>query len=614
MNWVLNMTFPIHNKTPTDSKFKLLAIISLLFIAASCFFAYSNPAKGYELSIYDSTPLITWLFMIVSIAVGVLVIVHQIYTHKYKNNSFWIIGFLILVLDRLLFLYLPYIRGYQGWRGDEMSHMGMIYDITSTGHFASDNFYPIIHILPSEIISIVGVSNLTGWAFTSSILYFILYLFSMYLLSTTTLSKKKPQLLAVILVALVNPSWNWPSMSIFLFPLIFYLYFKRSTISMCILFVIVLYLYPFLHVLSSMMAIVALLIIELSNIFFVIISHRNKTDSIPSSKFSSAYILIELTILLLWIFSFSFFNNNFKLLFNQLSTREGSNVIGGMSSTLNKLDVHGFEFVQLLFKLYGVNIIFIIFSVIAVFIVIKQIRTGSLKKETQNLLSLLSVFLFMCFLYFLYLLGFPGLEAIQPTRIMSYIMVFTPIFVGFSLDELSNSVSSKHLKIGSTIIILLLVSLLSSLSCFASPYVMSPNNQITQMDMAGMKWDIEEKNNTTNSVYIMTPPGRFAMEILGSIQASQRRDLDYGMYDTENIPDHFDYANCTSLGEVYSKNNYAVITKLDRVIYTKVWKVIGRFNDSDFEKLEHDSNVSRIYSNGEVDVNYIHSAKNYTVY
>ncbi|MCO5383610.1 MAG: hypothetical protein NHB15_17305 [Methanosarcina barkeri] len=418
--------------------------------------------------------------------------------------------------------------------------------------------------------------------------------------------KREQQLLTVALVAIADPIIGWPSMSVFLFPLLFFIYYKRPSLTFRIVFLIFLILYPFTHVLSSSIAIMVMLIIESSKKAFSIINHKTGIIPVQYPTFSLTPICIELVILLPWMLSFYAFHKNLRLLWSQIQTGAGPDVLGGMGSQLDKIDIHGFEFVRLLFMLYGVKIIFIIFSLIATYIVIKHIRSGSIKNETQTLFSLLNVFLFTAFLYFLYLIGAPGLATIEAGRIMSFIMVFTPIFVGFSLYELYSNVHFKHLMIGGIICIILLTSFFTIFSLYSSPYIMTPNDQVTQMDLAGMTWYIGEKNITVKSVNIMTPPGRFAMGIIGISEARKRADLDYGRYTSIKIPDHFDYIKNSSLGESYGENKYAVITKYDRILYTTIWKSVGRFNDSDFEKLEHDSTVSKLYSNGELDVYFIH--------
>jgi len=78
-------------------KFKVLTIFCFILISLSVFIAYTNPAKGYEPSIYKSTPPLVWIFLIISILGGLTLIVHQVYSKEYESNNFWLFGFLILI-------------------------------------------------------------------------------------------------------------------------------------------------------------------------------------------------------------------------------------------------------------------------------------------------------------------------------------------------------------------------------------------------------------------------------------------------------------------------------------------------------------------------------------
>ncbi len=124
-----------------------------------------------------------------------------------------------------------------------------------------------------------------------------------------------------------------------------------------------------------------------------------------------------------------------------------------------------------------------------------------------------------------------------------------------------------------------------------------------------MIWFINYKDTTIKTVDIMTPPGRFASGILGTTEAHDRVDLDRGYYYSEKVPDHFGYPNRRSLGEWFARDRYMAITKFDRMLYTTVWKAIGRFNDSDFKRLEHDPTVDKLYSNSELNVYFIHGIR-----
>lgn len=58
-------------------------------------------------------------------------------------------------------------------------------------------------------------------------------------------------------------------------------------------------------------------------------------------------------------------------------------------------------------------------------------------------------------------------------------------------------------------------------------------------------------------------------------------------------------------------DKYAVITRFDRILYSTVWQTVGRFNSADFEKLEQDQIVAKLYSNSEMDVYFIYSSQHF---
>ena len=218
--------------TSSKYKLKILAIACFILILFSSFVAYSHPAKGYELSIYESTPSLVWFFLIFSITGGVTIIVHQVYTKAYKSSNFWLFGFLILILSRMTLLYIPFIRGYYTWRGDNISHIGAVMDVLLTGHFATDNFYPVTHILLAELISISG-APIELIVNHSTALFSVFYVVSIYLLATTVLPERGQQLLVFAVIGgvvfnnfevFLRPN----ALSFLMLPLVFFLYFKRE--------------------------------------------------------------------------------------------------------------------------------------------------------------------------------------------------------------------------------------------------------------------------------------------------------------------------------------------------------------------------------------------------
>ena len=115
---------------------------------------------------------------------------------------------------------------------------------------------------------------------------------------------------------------------------------------------------------------------------------------------------------------------------------------------------------------------------------------------------------------------------------------------------------------------------------------------------------ISQKDRTIYDTHILSPTYRFADAILNKGESDRRVDISHY---PPNIPDHFNYTSYEFLGNSYSKNKYAVITMFDKIIYDTVWDTVGRFNKDDFEKLEQDSTVDKLYSNGGCDAWYIHA-------
>ncbi|MCL4417461.1 MAG: hypothetical protein M1365_12335, partial [Actinobacteria bacterium] len=227
----------------------VVAITSFVLLAIALLIAHESPAIGYELSIYSATPLAFWVCLFLGFTGGIGILIHQIVTNGYRDSYFWLIGLLILILSRITLLCLPYIRGYISWAGDNITHLGLVKDILFGGHFAGDNYYPITHILLSQVITVTGIPD-NFVVNLSTTVFSVIFILSMYLLATAILPHRGQQLLVLILTGgvMLGGGYNVLLMpngwSIFLMPLLFYCYYKRAIISVRILFIILLVLYP----------------------------------------------------------------------------------------------------------------------------------------------------------------------------------------------------------------------------------------------------------------------------------------------------------------------------------------------------------------------------------
>jgi len=85
----------------------IAAIICFILLAASLIIAQNSIATGYELDLYGNTPLLTWVFLTLSVICGISILILQIATKGYKVGYLWIVGLLLLVTTRVALLCIP---------------------------------------------------------------------------------------------------------------------------------------------------------------------------------------------------------------------------------------------------------------------------------------------------------------------------------------------------------------------------------------------------------------------------------------------------------------------------------------------------------------------------
>ncbi len=175
-------------------------------------------------------------------------------------------------------------------------------------------------------------------------------------------------------------------------------------------------------------------------------------------------------------------------------------------------------------------------------------------------------------------------------------MVVTPVLVGFVLHKLFKN-KKRALTITAVVIILALTSGISIFSVYHSPWIFSASWHITNMDVKGSDWFLAHRNSSLEFDAMGVDPSL----LLGKI----------GL-----MPAHFNYSYHETLGESLARDSYAVINKRCKlanadpmIVKTRLGMRSGwGFNEDDFKKLENDSSVAKLYSNGEFDTFLVHSS------
>lgn len=511
-------------------------------------------------------------------------------------------GFLILLLTRMTLLYIPYIRGYYSWTGDNFTHLGIIKDIFITGHISSGDYYPVTHLFITELKYVSGLP-LELIVNHSTALLSMFYVVGIYLLATTVFSSKEACLLSMASIGCVlfngYDVYLMPNgWSLFYLPTIFYFYFnsfsEKNAIQYKLLFVVGLIFTPFFHPLSSLLIIMMLLIITISKFLTNSYNYSFRPSFLLNLPFNA--VLLELFSFLFWTLSFQIFYPNIKGLYNAITTGNSPNAIADMGDTLDKINIHGIEFIKLFLKIMGDEVVFLLLFLICIMILL---ISGKMREANNKLVMLVNITIFIGVIYIAYLFNLvPGLENVGSERLLSYLVIFTPITAGFVYEHLFHI--KKNVVYVICILIIMTSSLISIFSLYPSPYILNPNSEITQQDVYGVKWYGIYKNPEIENVDLISPKYRLADGVFGV-------NLSKALISQQSpaVPDHFNYSLYDNLGESYSNSKYVMITMFDTVVYDTVWKVVGRFNVNDFDNLNYDSSVSKIYSNGETYICYI---------
>ena len=605
----------------SDITKKMMAVIAFICIIISLIIISITPsAKIYEISIYDVYPWYFWFFIMAAIIIGQLIIFIDVFYDSSENtNKVWLLGVLAIIIPIIIIRALPFIRGYPTYGlGDHLTHVGMIKDILKFGTILKDTFYPNIHFLTANLLLVSNWGILNGATFIP-FYFFLLSPISLYLFFKTIFKKKNEMKLALIFSSAVLFFGSYSSylapyyQSLLLVPIISYLYFKRGAIkeskAISLLFIIMLVSFTFYHPINLLLF---TLVFLFSAISFYLYKNINIIKLINSPekrlKETSLHVFFFSSLLFfIWYFSFSsiirYFNRIIVSTF--YGTGKYESPFETQTTALATFSPKLFDIIKMAFYNYGLLVIIGLLSICSLIFIFIMLRRN---KQTFQLRGhILYSILTIIFLYGLIALAFFTNLIVGWSRFMIWATIFSIIPITFSFYSLF--FDSKHhsprtrpmKKISVTITICIIIASLTFLSIstsYHSPITGDANLHVTKMDWVGMEWTNEYSNKNTIIDQLGINQARFLSAIYGEkgYRSIIIKRLNYAM-----PPDHFSYNDNTSLGEYYNETRYIMITHLARIRYPTSYpdyKELWRFTPSDFNQLQSDNTVIRLYDNG----------------
>ena len=595
----------------SDKILKIVSITCLDLLITALIAARNAPAIGYEPSIYVATPPLVWVFLAIVIVCGIGIIVHQVFTGKTESHNIWLLGLALILLACTAILLLYAVRGYAMLgRGDFSSHLVFITDIISTGHVAGGNIYPGTHVYIAELSLVFGVSPLTISKFVMPVL-FLFYVLTVFLLSKICLPSRGQAILATIATTtlvpfisgwLITPCPNHVS-NMFI-PLALLLFLKsRNAIRFSILFLILLFLIPMLHPVTTIALLLILLVIGLPQLLFIFSrQHRIEFGDI---RFQDCTIPLSLLFVwgFIWFSAFYFFD---QMLI--------STYIAIIESTQSKVEIlfsdiglgqkYGYSATVQFINVYGGYLLFVILTAISLPILIRRRLPVVYLRRLGSFWNMLAVMVLVIVL--LYAIDIE----LHPARFFPYFLLACTIFVGLVLYELLSNKWLSHYKNhfirlfpSFAMVIIFTLSFLSGiLNLYDSPFRLAANDQVTRTELAGMSWFLDTRSTDIKVSTIFIPFSRFAFMLSG-----ENIGIEEGSSAVTLPPYHFGYDQLPTLGDSYTEDSYMLLGKIDRDIYAYVWSKAAKFRwlPSDFERLEIDNSLGKIYSSSGFDAWYV---------
>lgn len=598
-----------------DRLSKIVACILFIALAFALLYAHNSPATDYETSIYAATPEV-WAILIVGVVGGMALIVYQVYKKGHEESNFWVIGALLILLSSLSIFSLYFIRGYPfyGQYKDTLTHFGYTKYIFQNGVFRYGELYPATHTLVAVISKVSGVDLTMVFNITPLFFYSLYGLFT-YSMARVFLSQKGQAIIAVLvgltfqqiyLIVEFRPY----ALALAYFPVAFFLIGKlmgtrkRFGWQFVLLLLIIVFLMPILHPLAAGILFIALVALPLAS---KILAKRPRFSAVPQIGYGLGWSgpMVLAMWLITWVSSFYWW----ELLINNIYTIATEGPAGQVNVLREQiLFAQGFGYSATLefLKLYGGAVVLLILAAIAFFI----IRHRAAGEEKLSLLLLW--YGPLAFMFLLMAADLFGGLILGAERFVYMALVVSTLPVGYLLYELTARFRSAENRLVGGAGVILVVALLGGLSIhgilkqYDSPYSLGVNSQVTHMQMAGMSWLWEHKDKDTGMLSWMMVPARWIDLQLTMEDREQRWDIELlyeNWYDYARPPYHFGYQQGGMLGEHYDTEMYLVLEKRDRVQYTEVFseKVAElRFTQADYDRLELDPSVDKIYTNGEM--------------
>ncbi|OYR38133.1 hypothetical protein DJ82_12725 [Halorubrum sp. Ib24] len=602
---------PDLSKAPEDRS----AVSVALLIGSACFFAAvtvaeANPAAGYEVSIYRSTPLIFWIGIAVSLLTGIGALALG------TSLIQWAEGIVLTGLSMLSVPALPLIRGYFFYGlGDGLRHLGRARGLVTGEVEFFDTVYPGAYSFSGFLSVFSGISleqSMLFVAFAASALYVVFVV----LCVRTILPGRRAVAIATLSALMFlpinhisfHPHFHTFSMATFLTPILLYVVIKHITdrgadetiprrlsstdLGFAVTALAIVLYHPQVA-LNVIIVLGAIAVIQKLN------GRLIADNALSSSPPVYGQLLFLVVFFALWNFQHDAVFRMSSFLFSSvngwlLGTEQAGQIVTQRTESANTV---GLGIGELFVKLFLVPAFY---ALVAGAVVVTNLLSDQFDEKSRIITTTFSLAGVGLGIYSL--AHFVGEVSGYFFRHIGFGMVLVTILAGIGLtkagahvDELHSSPSRAVKMI--TVIGLVTMLVLSVLMVFPSPYLNQPSQHVSEQTYLGHETAMEYRADGAALASPRSDPRRYSTAMgldvawgLGWAVPPDALPSDLRRFRGNNFPTR----------EFY----YYIQTDQDKQEELIAYGGI-RYEESDFTGVDETVGVSQIITNGETEVYHV---------
>ena len=591
---------------------KAALALGFLAVAAALVVAHRSPATGYELSIYDATPLAVWVAVGAALAVATVVAFAP--ASERVRRVALVLGGATIVAVALL----PFVRSYAfHGAGDALTHLGWARGIVNGTFEPFDLFYPTIHLVAAELHAVTGLD--TARALMLVVVYaLVVFLLFVPLTVRTLTDEGRAVAFAAATTWLVLPVDHvgvilqaYPTaQALFFLPLVLFVlacYLCRPTADDGRAFGVLLAATSVGMVLLHPQQAVNVLVL-FGVVAAVQFGVRRWADDRPAAKHRTVYAQTAFlaAAFAVWTVRRERFRGAFRGAINSafVPGRGSLSAIGQRGTSLAEL---GGGIADLFVRLYLPEAAFSLL-VVGLVVAVWRRRTG-LTPDARAVVTYFAVALFpLTALFGFYFVATPVISFRQVGLLLVFASVLAPLTLAY-LDGALASLTSPGVGRSVLAVVFAVALVLSMVTFFASPFVYKSSSHVSQQQFDGHEFALTHRADEVPYTRLMLSAEveRYGDAILG-VPASD--DTDYTAPGEATVP-----PSAFNRGRLATAYNDTTYLKVSRADYERtVFMYDGfRYRERGFEALDAQPRVDKVQTNGVFRLYVIDGARNGTL-